>query len=127
MLTDFNEPHTPVTTALPAKSQIAQGEYLAMTSSRGLLALRYLAFALAISTVCSLGPARAEDAPKNGGPTRSPPGAAVYFVDVKDGQTVPSNLVVHFGLTNIGVAPAGTDHPNSGHHHLLIDTELPPL
>jgi hypothetical protein len=69
----------------------------------------------------------ATPAPKTGGPTASPPGAAVYFVDLKEGQTVPPNFVVHFGLTNIGVAPAGTDHPNSGHHHLLIDTELPPL
>jgi hypothetical protein len=98
-----------------------------MTASRRPLELRYLALALLVTAVCDFGPALAEDAPKTGGPTPSPPGAAVYFVDVKDGQTVPSNLVVHFGLTNIGVAPAGTDHPNSGHHHLLIDTELPPL
>ena len=27
----------------------------------------------------------------------------------------------------MGVAPAGSDRQNSGHHHLLIDTELPPL
>ena len=27
----------------------------------------------------------------------------------------------------MGVAPAGVDKLNSGHHHLLIDTELPPL
>jgi hypothetical protein len=27
----------------------------------------------------------------------------------------------------MGVAPAGVDKPNSGHHHLLIDTDLPPL
>jgi Domain of unknown function (DUF4399) len=25
------------------------------------------------------------------------------------------------------VAPAGIDKPNTGHHHLLIDTKLPPL
>jgi uncharacterized protein DUF4399 len=66
-------------------------------------------------------------APKSGGPTPSPPGAAAYFVDLKDGATVPPNLVVHFGLRNMGVAPAGSDRPNSGHHHLLVDTELPPL
>jgi hypothetical protein len=63
----------------------------------------------------------------SGGPTPSPAGAAAYFVDLKDGATVPSNLVVHFGLHNMGVAPAGSDRPNSGHHHLLIDTEPPPL
>jgi len=72
-------------------------------------------------------PGFAQDAPKAGGPTPSPPGAEVYFVDLKDGQTVPPNFIVHFGLKNMGVAPAGSDRPNTGHHHLLIDTDLPPL
>ena len=62
-----------------------------------------------------------------GGPTPSAPGAQVYFPDLKDGDVVPSKLTVHFGLKNMGVAPAGSDRPNSGHHHLLIDTDLPPL
>jgi hypothetical protein len=35
--------------------------------------------------------------------------------------------VVRIGLRNMGVAPAGIDKPNTGHHHLLIDTDLPPL
>ena len=64
---------------------------------------------------------------KTGGPTPSAPGAMVYFVDLKDGQTVPTKFTVHFGLKGMGVAPAGSDKENSGHHHLLIDTELPPL
>jgi hypothetical protein len=62
-----------------------------------------------------------------GGPTPSPPGAEVYFDELKDGATIPLKLTVHFGLRNMGVAPAGADRPNSGHHHLLIDTDLPPL
>lgn len=65
--------------------------------------------------------------PPTGGPTPSPPGAEVYFVDVKDGQHLPEKAMIHFGLRNMGVAPAGSDQPNSGHHHLLIDTDLPPL
>jgi hypothetical protein len=65
--------------------------------------------------------------PKTGGPTPSAQGAAVYFVDLRDGATIPPKFVVHFGLRNMGVAPAGSDRENSGHHHLLIDTELPPL
>src|SRR5215210_329340 len=60
------------------------------------------------------------------GPTPSPPNAAVYFVDLKDGATIPPKSVVHFGLRNMGVAPAGHDRPNSGHHHLLIDAPVPP-
>jgi hypothetical protein len=62
-----------------------------------------------------------------GGPTPSAPGAEVYFPDLKDGDVVDSKLTVHFGLKNMGVAPAGSDRPNSGHHHLLVDTDLPPL
>jgi hypothetical protein len=62
-----------------------------------------------------------------GGPTPSPEGAKVYFVDLKDGATIAPNTTVHFGLHGMGVAPAGSDKANSGHHHLLIDTDLPPL
>ncbi|MGH1574212.1 DUF4399 domain-containing protein [Methylobacterium sp. P31] len=62
---------------------------------------------------------------RKGGPTPSPPGAAVYFVDVKNGSTLPPKTTIHFGLRNMGVAPAGMDRPNSGHHHLLIDAPMP--
>jgi Domain of unknown function (DUF4399) len=62
-----------------------------------------------------------------GGPTPSPPGAAAHFLELKDGDTVPTKVTVRFGLREMGVAPAGLDRPNSGHHHLLIDTDLPPL
>ncbi len=61
------------------------------------------------------------------GPTPSPAGAQVYFIDPKDGATISTKTTIHFGLKNMGVAPAGSDRPNSGHHHLLIDTEVPPL
>jgi hypothetical protein len=64
---------------------------------------------------------------RTGGPTPSAPGAEVYFIDLKDGMTVPAKLKIYFGLRNMGVAPAGSDRENSGHHHLLVDTELPPL
>jgi hypothetical protein len=64
-------------------------------------------------------------APAAAGPTPSPPGAEVYFVGLKDGDTIPTKSTVHFGLHNMGVAPAGTDKPNSGHHHLIIDAPTP--
>lgn len=66
-------------------------------------------------------------AASRGGPSPSASGASVYFVDLKDGQTVPTRFTVHFGLKGMGVAPAGSDKENSGHHHLLIDTDLPAL
>jgi hypothetical protein len=57
----------------------------------------------------------------------SPPGAKVYIVYPTDGAVVPLTLTVRFGLINMGVAPAGVEKANSGHHHLLIDVPLPPL
>src|SRR5277367_6550998 len=67
------------------------------------------------------------EAGATGGPTASPPGASAYFVDLKDGATIGPTTTIHFGLHGMGVAPAGSDKANSGHHHLLIDTDLPPL
>ena len=62
-----------------------------------------------------------------GGPTPSPPGAKVEFVDLKDGAVIGPKTTIHFGLHGMGVAPAGTKKANTGHHHLLIDTDLPPM
>jgi len=56
----------------------------------------------------------------------SPAGAAVYFIEPLDGATVTPTFTVKFGLRGMGVAPAGTDVPNTGHHHLLVDVaDLP--
>ena len=64
---------------------------------------------------------------QSGGPTPSPPGAAVYFIGLNDGDTLPTKATIHFGLRGMGVAPAGSDRANSGHHHLVIDAPTPPL
>lgn len=59
--------------------------------------------------------------------TPAPPGADVYFISPKDGATVSGPVTVRFGLKGMGVAPAGTQKDATGHHHLLIDADLPPL
>ncbi|MBA5778581.1 DUF4399 domain-containing protein [Stappia sp. F7233] len=58
------------------------------------------------------------------GETPAPEGARVYFIDLKDGDTVKSPLTIRFGLEGMGVAPAGVDKDHTGHHHLLVDTVL---
>ena len=58
--------------------------------------------------------------------SKAPEGATVYFQTPKDGETVSSPFTVRFGLKGIGVAPAGVNQPNTGHHHLLIDVVTPP-
>ena len=58
---------------------------------------------------------------------KTPPQAEVYIIEPKDGAVVKNPVRVVFGLRNMGVAPAGVNHPDTGHHHLLIDTDLPRL
>ena len=53
----------------------------------------------------------------------APENARVYFISPEDGQTVASPFVIRFGLGGMGVAPAGVERDNTGHHHLLIDTD----
>ena len=55
------------------------------------------------------------------GETARPANALVYIISPKDADTVRSPFKVLFGLSGMGVAPAGVDTPNTGHHHLLID------
>ena len=47
----------------------------------------------------------------------------VYFINLEDGDTVESPFLVQFGLSGMGIAPAGFEKSNSGHHHLLINVE----
>src|SRR5258707_6979646 len=56
--------------------------------------------------------------------TPSPAGGKVYIINLKDGTKIKSPFLVQFGLAGMGVAPAGVEKPNTGHHHLLIDTSL---
>lgn len=66
--------------------------------------------------------------PVAAGDTPAPKNAYVYIGWPNDGEVIRSTrFPVWFGLRNIGVAPAGILKPNTGHHHLLIDTEVPPL
>jgi len=51
----------------------------------------------------------------------------VFIISPTDGETVSSPVTVVFGIEGFTVAPAGTYEPQTGHHHLLIDTGLPAL
>lgn len=54
-------------------------------------------------------------------------GAELYFISPDDGETLQNPVLIQFGLKNMGVAPAGSNVANTGHHHLLIDAELPAM
>jgi len=60
--------------------------------------------------------------------TPTVPDKYVYIISPANGEVVHSPLLVKFGLRGMGVAPAGVEKENTGHHHLLIDVEnLPDL
>jgi hypothetical protein len=73
-------------------------------------------------------PAPSADAEQGFKRTPAPADAYCYIGWPNDGETVrTTHIKVWFGTRNFGVAPAGTGKPNTGHHHLLIDVDLPPL
>ncbi len=54
----------------------------------------------------------------------APEGAEVYFISPQDGDTVESPVRIQMGLRGMGVAPAGVEADNTGHHHLLVNQPL---
>ena len=83
--------------------------------------MKYL---LLVGLFSLLSPLYAADALKS---QPSPKDAKVYIVSPEDGAVVTSPVTVVFGLKGMGIAPAGVDRPNTGHHHLLINApEIPP-
>ena len=57
--------------------------------------------------------------------TPAPAGAEAYIISPHDGAKVHGPVLVQFGLKGMGIAPAGVKAENTGHHHLLIDTDPP--
>lgn len=78
--------------------------------------IRVTAAALMLSVVCSAFAA-----------TEPSKDARVYFIAPHDGETVTNPVSIQFGLSGMGVAPAGVERANTGHHHLIVDAPLPPL
>ncbi len=76
------------------------------------IAATALATTLAIGTI-----AQAGDTP-------SPAGAKVYFIGIEDGAKVQNPVTIRFGLSGMGVAPAGTEKEKTGHHHLIINEKI---
>ena len=77
--------------------------------------------AAAVLVIAGLGGAYADATP-------APANAYLYIGWPNDGQVIPAGqrFRVWFGLRNMGVAPKDVKFPNTGHHHLLIDCDLPP-
>jgi len=57
----------------------------------------------------------------------SPVGARVFFIKPQDGDTVSNPVAIEFGIEGMNVVAAGVEETRSGHHHLLVDTDLPDM
>ena len=57
----------------------------------------------------------------------APAGAEVYFIAPQNGAKLHSPVTIKFGLKGMGLAPAGIKFDNTGHHHLLVDTDISEL
>jgi hypothetical protein len=91
---------------------------------RRLISAEFVIFILAVSIVGGIG--RGAFAAEPGIPRSDRPAdAKLYIISPGDGQVLSSPVVVRFGLSQMGVAPAGVEKEGTGHHHLVIDAELP--
>ncbi len=79
--------------------------------------IRHIVQIAGMAALCLTGAATAREP--------SPAGAEVYIVSPKDGAKVKSPVTVVFGLKGMGIAPAGIKFDNTGHHHLLVDSDVP--
>lgn len=91
------------------------------------IALASIAFGAVALAQAPAPQAAAVDHPQHGVLPRSPSpaGAKLYIISPKDGASIKGPVTVQFGLAGMGVAPAGVQVENTGHHHLLIDSDLP--
>ena len=48
-----------------------------------------------------------------------------YFSNLRDGDSIETPFLLKFGLTGMGIAPIVKPLPMTGHHHLLVDRDLP--
>jgi hypothetical protein len=100
----------------------APGPRRAAASWRKETPMKEISAVLAAAIIMTLGTAHAAERKP------APQGATVYIVWPRDGGVIRTGKFwIRMGLSGAGIAPAGVDKPNTGHHHLLIDTDLPPL
>jgi hypothetical protein len=78
-----------------------------------------LLLALGLTLIASLAVAQERTAPGAN--------AEVYFIAPQNGAKVHGPVTVRFGLKGMGIAPAGIKFDNTGHHHLLVDTDFSEL
>src|ERR1700680_4671188 len=104
------------------------GCFLKNMSVKEMLMRTFIIAALVLAAALSAVPLASAQTPAVAAErSASPPGAEASIISPKDGATVKSPVLVQFGLKGMGIAPAGVKFENTGHHHLLVDTDLSEL
>ncbi len=81
---------------------------------------------VALATGCGEG-SREEEPDSGAGDEESAPSMAVRLVEPADGAVIDGSSVrIVFEVEGLEIVPAGTVQPRSGHHHLLVNTDLTP-
>ncbi len=79
--------------------------------------LKRLAVAVAVTALASAALAQDFRSP-------APAGAKVYFLEPKDGAEISGPVTIKMGLAGMGVAPAGVEKKDTGHHHILVNQKV---
>lgn len=90
-----------------------------------MIRLTVIRLAAILALLATTAAAEAGHPEEEGAKSPAPEAARVYFISPADGETYSGPLTVRFGLEGMGVAPAGVEKANTGHHHLIIDAPLP--
>lgn len=82
-------------------------------------------FAFCIAALAALaGPVAAADHPWLSSPLRSQQ-PETYFANLRDGDSIETPFLLKFGLQRYGLAPITKKVEGAGHHHLLVNRDLP--
>ena len=70
--------------------------------------------------------ADAPDSGEMGAASEGPAGPSVRIVQPADGAMVQGgSVLIRLEVSGLTIAPAGTMEPGTGHHHLMVDADLP--
>jgi hypothetical protein len=95
-----------------------------MTMTRSTWTLLAITAVAGATTAAAMAQTPAAAAPTSVTAAPAPMKAEVYVIAPRNGAHVTNPVTVRFGLKGAGIAPAGVKFDNTGHHHLLVDTDL---
>jgi len=89
------------------------------------LAALLLVMALPVAAQSPTAPTDEVEVPSHPWVVPAPRSAETYFTNLKDGGVYEAPFVARFGLSMRGLVPAGKSAGRAGHHHLLVNQDLP--